>query len=275
MAETVDDLSAPLGQEVARRSRRFRLPFTGTQALAASLGLFLLVFVGFAVFNDDPLGGEPVAHVALGPAGGGKVEGKPAASPSEQVAKAGAKQGGATDQKTVTIIDGSSGARQNVVISGEAPDKADSNAADVAPAAMAGIDQRLLEKSRYGMIPVVADGLKPFTLYAADADREDEGLPAVDRAVELRALLAVLVEPARVVHDAALAGLRGRARAHDGVFVLESGGSLGGCHGAEPNSRRPILPPPSAPCSRLPPRPVDVACPGAMKCRVFDVFWIS
>jgi polysaccharide deacetylase 2 family uncharacterized protein YibQ len=37
---------------------------------------------------------------------------------------------------------------------------------------MAGIDQRLLEKSRYGMIPVVAaDGLKPFTAYAAEADR--------------------------------------------------------------------------------------------------------
>jgi polysaccharide deacetylase 2 family uncharacterized protein YibQ len=36
---------------------------------------------------------------------------------------------------------------------------------------MAGIDQRLLEKSRYGMIPMVADGLKPFTLYAAEADR--------------------------------------------------------------------------------------------------------
>ena len=36
---------------------------------------------------------------------------------------------------------------------------------------MAGIDPRLLEKSRYGMIPVVADGLKPFTVYAADADR--------------------------------------------------------------------------------------------------------
>ena len=48
-------------------------------------------------------------------------------------------------------------------------DKAD---AEAAPAtAMAGIDQRLLEKSRYGMIPVVADGLKPFTVYAADADR--------------------------------------------------------------------------------------------------------
>jgi hypothetical protein len=36
---------------------------------------------------------------------------------------------------------------------------------------MSGVDERLLEKSRYGMIPVVSDGLKPFTLYAAEADR--------------------------------------------------------------------------------------------------------
>ena len=36
---------------------------------------------------------------------------------------------------------------------------------------MAAIDPRLLEKSRYGMIPVEADGLKAFTVYAAEADR--------------------------------------------------------------------------------------------------------
>ena len=48
---------------------------------------------------------------------------------------------------------------------------ADKAEADAAPAMMAGVDQRLLEKSRYGMIPVVSDGLKPFTVYAADADR--------------------------------------------------------------------------------------------------------
>ena len=51
-------------------------------------------------------------------------------------------------------------------------DAADKGGAETAPSmAMAGIDQRLLEKSRYGMIPVVTDGLKPFTVYAADADR--------------------------------------------------------------------------------------------------------
>jgi len=53
------------------------------------------------------------------------------------------------------------------VISPESGDKAENTAAGM----MAGVDQRLLEPSRYGMIPVAADGVKPFTVYAADADR--------------------------------------------------------------------------------------------------------
>ena len=65
MAETADDLSTPLGQKTARAKRRYRLPFTGTQALAVVLGLFLVAFAGFAIFNDNPLGGEPIAHIAL------------------------------------------------------------------------------------------------------------------------------------------------------------------------------------------------------------------
>jgi polysaccharide deacetylase 2 family uncharacterized protein YibQ len=169
MAETADDLSTPLGQKPVRKKRRFRLPFTGIQALAVVLGLILIAFVGFAVFNDNPLGGEPIAHIAIrqqAPAAE-----KSAAAPStapEPVANAAAKQAAPSDQKTITIIDGSSGARHDVVVGGNAPDKVE---ADAPPAMMAGIDQRLLEKSRYGMIPVIADGLKPFTAYAAEADR--------------------------------------------------------------------------------------------------------
>jgi uncharacterized protein len=169
MAETADDLSAPLGQKTARRKRRFRLPFTAIQALAVLLGLFLVVFVGFAIFNDNPLGGEPLAHIAIRQTAP-EAE-KPAtavASPSEHGVKSAPKQAAAGEQKTVTIIDGSSGARHDVVIGGV--DTADKAEPDAAPA-MAGIDPRLLEKSRYGMIPVVADGLKPFTVYAAEADR--------------------------------------------------------------------------------------------------------
>src|SRR6202022_613994 len=169
MTEMADDLSNPLGQETVRRKRRFRLPFTGIQALAVLLGLFLVTFVGFAIFNDNPLGGEPVARIALRQAT--PVGEKPVSAPSgasEPVTKSAAKQAAPVEQKTVTIIDGSSGTRHDVVISGDAPDKAE---ADATPVMMAGIDQRLLEKSRHGMIPVASDGLKPFTVYAAEADR--------------------------------------------------------------------------------------------------------
>jgi hypothetical protein len=168
MAETADDLSTPLGQQTVRRKRRYRLPFTGIQLFAVLLGLFLLGFVGFAVFNDNPLGGEPIARVAIHQ--GEKAAVAPSSAP-ERGAKSSAGQAAPGEQKTITIIDGSSGTRQNIVISGDAASKAETSDPDAVPVAMAGIDQRLLEKSRYGMIPVVADGLKPFTVYAADADR--------------------------------------------------------------------------------------------------------
>ena len=170
MAETADDLSTPLGQKTARAKRRYRLPFTGTQALAVVLGLFLVAFAGFAIFNDNPLGGEPIAHIALRQATPAVGE-KPAAThpgAAEPAAKSATPQAAAGEQKTVTIIDGSSGARHDVTISSDGPEKV---AVEAAPAMTAAVDPRLLEKSRYGMIPVVADGLKPFTAYAAEADR--------------------------------------------------------------------------------------------------------
>lgn len=168
MAETADELSTPLGQKEVRK-RRFRLPFTAMQALAVVLGLVLVGFVGVVLFTDNPLGGEPVAHIALRKAQ--VADEKPAVAAAGHegpAAKAAPKQAAAGDNKTVTIIDGSSGSHHDVVIGADAADKAE---AEAAPTVMAGINPNLLEKSRYGMIPVVADGLKPFTAYAADADR--------------------------------------------------------------------------------------------------------
>jgi hypothetical protein len=183
MTETADDLSAPLGQKTVRRKRRFRLPFTAMQALAVLLGLFLVAFAGFAIFGDNPFGGEPIAHVAIRQngqnieradiekAGIEKADEKSAAmsAGADQAVKMAAKPAASGEAKTVTIIDGSSGKRQEMVIgSDSAGGKAEG---DATPAMMTGIDQRLLEKSRYGMIPIMADGLKPFTVYAAEADR--------------------------------------------------------------------------------------------------------
>lgn len=167
MADTADDLSTPLGQDTLRRKRRYRLPFTLSQVIAVLLGLFLVTFVGFAVFNDNPLGGEPIARVAIRQPTQEKASAT-APDVSAHAAKSAPKQAAVEGQKTVTIIDGSSGTRQSVVIAGDAAEPAST---DAASGMMAGIDTRLLEKTRHGMIPAIFDGIKPFTAYAADADR--------------------------------------------------------------------------------------------------------
>ena len=170
MADTTDDLSTPLGQNSAPK-RRLRLPVTLTQVAGFLLGSILVVFLGFVFFNHDPLGGEPVARVAIQQTS--VSDDKPAAirsAPQQPDSAAAVAAQSATGQKTITIIDGSSGSRQDVVVSGP-----DSNTADAgSPAVATGVGQHLLEKSRYGMIPVVAaDGLKPFKAYAmgTEADR--------------------------------------------------------------------------------------------------------
>jgi len=179
MADTTDDLSTPLGQDSVRK-RRFRLPFTLPQAAATLLGLILAVFLGFVLFNHNPLGGEPMARVAIRQTAapeGGAASHAPQTPGSDAAA---AVQPPAAGQKTITIIDGSSGTRQDVVVGGEGAEKSDGNAI---PATMAGIDPRLLEKSRYGMIPRVgADGLKPFNAYAmgtADERADAAKMPVI------------------------------------------------------------------------------------------------
>ncbi len=149
MAETADDLSAPLGQNTARAKRRFRLPFTGMQALAVLLGLLLVTFAGFALFNSNPLGGEPIVRIALPQATPGEKSASAAPAISEPMARSATKQAAigeqkAGEQKTVTIIDGSSGKHQEVPIGGavDGPDKAET----AAPAMMAGIDPQAAGK---------------------------------------------------------------------------------------------------------------------------------
>jgi polysaccharide deacetylase 2 family uncharacterized protein YibQ len=137
------------------------------QALAVLLALSLVAFATVALFTGYPHGGEPLARVGVRSWMAGEKQ--PATGQPDPATKSTARQAPAGDNKTVTIIDGSSGKRQDVVIGTEDADKAGGEAAP--GMAMAGIDARLLEKSRYGMIPMVADGLKPFTVYAADADR--------------------------------------------------------------------------------------------------------
>jgi polysaccharide deacetylase 2 family uncharacterized protein YibQ len=175
---STDELSTPLGRKPVRK-RGFRLPFSAVQAMAVAFALFLGLFLFYAMFRENPMGGEPVARVAIRPeqladkaAAPAESKDKPAKSETAPKVAAPVEVEG---QRTVTIIDGSSGERRQVVVPGESAggksnDKAETTAA---PVSVAGINPKLLEQSRYGAIPIAADGLKPFTAYAgaSDADR--------------------------------------------------------------------------------------------------------
>ena len=91
------------------------------QALAVLLGLFLVAFAGIALFNDNPLRRRAGrAHRLAQDAGADDKAATAAAGHAEPADEIRAQAGRAGENKTVTIIDGSSGKRQDVVIGGDA-----------------------------------------------------------------------------------------------------------------------------------------------------------
>jgi polysaccharide deacetylase 2 family uncharacterized protein YibQ len=221
-----DDLSAPLGQH--------RAPIAG------ALGLSLALFAGWAMVADDPLGGEPIAVVSadqriaaaprssqqeasprpLAPNASGRpnrYDGPPLdpAPPNAPAA--------APSPKTITIIDGSSGKREEVVISGLTDSKT------------GGSDRRLIETSRHGPLPKVAeDGARPSEIYA----RPVKAIPGKPNAPRVAIVISGLGIGASGTGDALgklppavtlafasyagdLAGIAGRARSAGHEVLLQ------------------------------------------------------
>ena len=127
-----DDLNAPLGQD--KRKGLPKLPAATLQILAGVLGLFGIAVVAWAIFVNDPLGGEPTAVVAtdplvnkqVKPAGDGQQRSRherPSfdTAPPASVATPPAPTP-PPGSKTITIIDGSSGKHENVVVPGKSSD---------------------------------------------------------------------------------------------------------------------------------------------------------
>jgi len=151
-----DDLSAPLGQDKAPARRR-TLPRAVPPAAVGLLSIFVVVLVAWAMIVDDPFGGEPwaVAPAATTAA----MAAKPSSDDTQTRAQTQAvvradtpQQPAAPAGRTVTIIDGTSGKRQEVVIAGPSEDK---------------IDPRLTETSKHGPLPkIAADGARPSEAYA-------------------------------------------------------------------------------------------------------------
>jgi polysaccharide deacetylase 2 family uncharacterized protein YibQ len=163
-----DDLNAPLGQGKQRKLPA--LPIAMPQLLAGLLGLSGLLVVIWAAFVHDPLGGEPMALVATKSPGPAKADGDgrehsrydgPAANTPEAKTAAAAEAAKATapppGSKTITIIDGSSGKSQEVVIPGSS-----SGLVPKTPG-----EPKLLETTRHGPIPkIAADGARASTVFA-------------------------------------------------------------------------------------------------------------
>ena len=168
-----DDLSTPLGQYRTRKSSRLRslLPV----GIAGLLGAWLAVFVVWAAVVNDPNGGEPMVVLSTGTRATPAVK-KPDDVKADAKAEpnADAKADPKTDAKSapgpqatveapktppngmqsVTIINGSSGDRQEVLV----PANGDHGAV---------ADPKLLEKTRHGEVPRVSlDGARALVAYA-------------------------------------------------------------------------------------------------------------
>ncbi len=165
-----DDLNSPLKAKQDGKAGR-RLPLNLLALLSACFAATLAIAVGWVLAFDDPLGGEP-RHIV-------KIEQilVPQQTPPTKTSHAAKdhpvrempKQP-AGDQRTVTIIDGNTGAKREIVINNA---KQDGNQKSSTPAndptnKIPPADNRLIEPSKHGALPKIGpDGVRPLDAYAS------------------------------------------------------------------------------------------------------------
>ncbi len=184
-----DDLSAPLGRDRKEKSSRLSSSLLPV-GIAGFLGLCLTVFVVWAAVVDDPSGGEPMVVMSTGtraPSAKKPEDAKADAAKPElktetrtadaksapttpDVRPAETPQGTPAGMQSVTIINGSSGTRQEVLV--PAPGSEHQALADT----------KLLETTRHGAIPRVSlDGGRALVAYAraAPTTAADANMPRI------------------------------------------------------------------------------------------------
>ncbi|HVT55127.1 MAG TPA: divergent polysaccharide deacetylase family protein [Xanthobacteraceae bacterium] len=133
-------------------------------AAGGALALFAGFFI-WASMGSRPNGGEPYAIAIINRPEHKAVNPPPATG--EQHAEKPPASAPPPGSRIVTIIDGKSGARQEIVIKNAEPA---ASSVDAAKLNTGVVDDRLVEASRFGPIPRVApDGARPLDAYASAA----------------------------------------------------------------------------------------------------------
>lgn len=159
-----NDLDTPLKTKQKAPSR-LRWPVSPLAIAAGGMGALLAIAVVWVILYDDPLGGEPRHIVKLDPAAPAQTKQAPAAETKSAPAAS-------PDSKTVTIIDGNTGARRDVTVNNPPPN----NAAVNEPVAIPPADSRLVEASKHGSIPKIGpDGVRPLDAYASPVPAPAKG----------------------------------------------------------------------------------------------------
>jgi polysaccharide deacetylase 2 family uncharacterized protein YibQ len=206
--------------------------------LAGVLGVSGLVVVAWAAFVSDPLGGEPTAvatktttptQAARDGDGDGKQharhDGLASSLPASPDAAVKTVEPPPPGSKTVTIIDGSSGARKEFTIPGGA------DGGSQKPL----LDPKLIEGTRHGAIPKVGpDGARPSSRYAhpreLPASKKDSPIIAIvigglgisaSGTADALAKLPATVTFALAPYGADLEKLADRARADTHELLLQ------------------------------------------------------
>lgn len=165
-----DDLETPLKSRQDEPSRG-RWPVKLLAGLTLAMALIIGVAIAWVVLYDDPLGGEP-RHVV-------KIEQiLPSSSQTKTAPETNAhqtKNEPKGDQRTITIIDGNTGAKREIVInepkSANLP-KANPLANEPTNTELTNnippTDKRLIEASKHGSIPRIGpDGSRALEVYAS------------------------------------------------------------------------------------------------------------
>jgi hypothetical protein len=130
---TLNDLTAPLGQDPKRHRRAIDIPVG--KIIAVALGLFFGAFVLWAVIAQDRSGGEPMAVAPTEPRVAKKAP-DVIAVPQAAAAVDAARPPAATavlppsaaqspNNITITIIDGKTGAKREVVVAAPPANRAE------------------------------------------------------------------------------------------------------------------------------------------------------